>query len=404
MATLTCDVNEEAAATSSVTLGLTEVLAQIGRAVSGAVLAVSTLLGGSAALATSTATVSAGPELVSSAVATSTAPSQLRATLVAPSTGKASSWAIYGLGEDVDEAATASGGVRYVEPSGEGPGAVVMLIGRTTSAASTGAAASSALVGARAYELADDRAKGSSGLFGYTDLTLGSTGAAGSALVLSTSARAVLAQTGAATSSVVLTGARAELVTSAGVAASTVLVAPGIREELAVSAVVARSYALLVATMSSAWVMNTESGGMTRYTDLPVQSMAVVGGKVLALGEGGLYEFAGDTDAGVPITSSVLTGRLTLGSAAVKRLGDMIVSYSATGPMQLRVHVYGGANQGAYTYAMLPRAADAPRANRMKVGKGLVSKFWQFEWFGVGTRFDVTDVTVDVAPSTNRRI
>lgn len=403
MATLTCDVNEGAAATSSVTLGFSDLVASIGRAVSTTLLAVSALVGADHALATSTALPSSGPELVSTAAAASTAPTQLRATQVATSAGEASSWALHELVEMVEESALARGGVQYTYRLGEGPFVTVVLLGRTVSVVEAAAATSAATPYAAASVLVQERARATSAVPGLNDLVVSAAGSAASSVVLTRHTEVSLTATAVASTELVLVGDRDALLVSQGVASSTTTsqVVSGLVVE---SRGAGGSVAPLQAVLNSAWVMNTESGGMTRYTDLPVQSMAVVGGKVLALGEGGLYEFAGDTDAGVPITSSVVTGRLTLGSEALKRLGDMIVSYNANGPMQLKVHVYGGVNQGPYTYAMLPRDASAPRGNRIKVGKGLVSKFWQFEWFGVGTRFDVTEVTVDVAMSTNRRI
>ena len=388
MTTLTCDVNESAAASDRVFLGFSDLFASIGSAVTVAVLAISALAGTDTALAASTASAAAGPDLVETARASTSVPNRLQATTTAPSAGKAASWAFYDLQEVVLGAANASSSVLTsravlaLAPA-TAQGVAAPLVRASTTVAQTGVA--------------------SSALFGFNELVLASQGVAGSSVVLGRRLDAALTSQGAAGSSVVLAVDRGALAQSSGAATSSTPVSRTVAVSWAVSSGVATGRDLLP-TLRSAWVMNTETSGMTRYTDLPVQSLAVVGGKVLGLGDAGLYEFAGDTDAGAAITSSVITGRLTLGSEAVKRLGDMIVSYNATGPMQLRVHVYGGVNQGAYTYAMLPRAADAPRANRMKVGKGLVSKFWQFEWFGVGTRFDVTNVTVDVASSTNRRI
>ena len=388
MATLVCDVNEAAVATDTVTLGFTDIFTTIGRAVTVGLLAVTVMLGTESAVASTTVDLSAGPDLVETATASAEAPNQLLTTQAPASSAKAASWAFYDLLEDVDEVAQAT---------------ATALDSRSLLLTSQAQALGTALPELGAQLLVTSTAQASSALFGHNELLVVSQGEASSAVELSRRVDALLVAQGDATSAVELDAAREDVLVSSGVASSGTPDSFTAAVTWATSTGVASSQEVLT-TLRSAWVMNSESSGMTRYTELPVQSMAVVGGKVLALGDGGLYEFAGDTDAGAAITSSVITGRTTLGSEAVKRLGDMIVSYSATGPMQLRVHVYGGVNQGAYTYAMLPRAADAPRANRIKVGKGLVSKLWQFEWFGVGTRFDVTDVVVDVASSTNRRI
>lgn len=161
---------------------------------------------------------------------------------------------------------------------------------------------------------------------------------------------------------------------------------------------------LLVDAVSLGWVMNTESFAMSRYTQLPFSTMAVVKGRVLGLGEAGLYELAGETDLGRPIAAYVTTGRSMLGTNAVKRIPSVYLSGSAAGQLDLSVSVYG-TYKGTYTYSTVPRQSDAPRGHRVSLGRGLASVYWKFKLANKnGARFEIDTINADVAPSTNRRV
>lgn len=160
----------------------------------------------------------------------------------------------------------------------------------------------------------------------------------------------------------------------------------------------------LLTMFSQGWVMNTENFGMSRYTGMPIESLAVVGGRVLALGEAGLYELAGDTDAGELIPAAIVSGRSMLGTASKKRIPDVFLTGTFAAEMDLTVGVYG-AVKGDYTYTVARRDADSPRGTRVRLGKGLCSTYWKFTIANKnGGDFNINTMTADVAPSTTRRI
>jgi hypothetical protein len=139
----------------------------------------------------------------------------------------------------------------------------------------------------------------------------------------------------------------------------------------------ASSFAVLPTRMD-VWVMNTESTAMSRWTGVPVQSIAAVGGLILGAGEDGLFVMNSDTDDGAAITGSVLTGRLELGVPAIKGLSDIVVGYSSSGTMTVRVTAYSG--------------------------KGLKSRYYQFEFSAAdGAEFTIDTITAQVA-ANNRRV
>lgn len=134
----------------------------------------------------------------------------------------------------------------------------------------------------------------------------------------------------------------------------------------------------LFGRLYEAWVMNTQTSAMSRYTSLPFNSAAVIGGRVIGLGDGGFFELGGTTDAGKPIKALMKSGHLTLQSDNIKRLDDMTVGYTSTGTLQVTVAAYGGPLKGRWTYTAPPADAVSPRGNRLTLGRGLQAKYYQF--------------------------
>lgn len=153
--------------------------------------------------------------------------------------------------------------------------------------------------------------------------------------------------------------------------------------------------------LMQAWVMNAQTHAMSRYDGLPYKSVAVIAGRVIALGDTGFFELDSDADDGVAVKSKAVTGLLKLGTDKLKRLGDISIGYASKGPVAFTITQYGS-NTGSYTYALPPRTADAPRGGRVVPGKGLLSKYYQFTIAGQSLGLDYAQV--EVGSSTTRRI
>ena len=134
----------------------------------------------------------------------------------------------------------------------------------------------------------------------------------------------------------------------------------------------------LFGRLYEAWVMNTQNTAMSRYTSLSFNSAAVIGGRVIGLGDGGFFELGGTTDAGKQIKALMKSGHLTLQDDKIKRLDDVTVGYTSTGTLQVTVGAYGGKLTGRWTYTAPPVAAVSPRGNRLTLGRGLQAKYYQF--------------------------
>lgn len=122
------------------------------------------------------------------------------------------------------------------------------------------------------------------------------------------------------------------------------------------------------------WVVNTDTGANWTYRGWDFNSYMTWQGKYYAAAEDGFYELVGDTDAGEPIVSSILTGNSDLGTVQQKRMAYVYVGANADSGLSLVVHTDDG-QTNEYTIS----ARELMQNSRTSIGKGLRSKYWQFE-------------------------
>jgi len=126
------------------------------------------------------------------------------------------------------------------------------------------------------------------------------------------------------------------------------------------------------------WAALAESWGMSRYDGLPAAHIAVIGGRVMLGGEGGLFVLDGATDDGQLIAASADLGVTDLDSAQKKHLSNAYLAGSIVGTMRAGV---GDRDQGAETmwyYNFDPVNAPASITTRAKLGRGHNSYEFRF--------------------------
>lgn len=214
----------------------------------------------------------------------------------------------------------------------------------------------------------------------YTD-ALESTGSGASSLLPVRTADLVLAASGAGSSTVFAGISTNPILTSVGTGTSSVeFNDPG----------------------RIAWVMNTETTATSIYGNAGYQSMAVVGGKLCAVGPTGFVILEGQDDDGLNVNAEVASGFADYGVPQLKRVEGAFFSYTSDGTLQVKADVYGYTGTG-YEYGVELRAAAAPRTSRAVPGKGLVSRYWRWTVSNVdGADFKIFDASLDVAISTRR--
>lgn len=141
-----------------------------------------------------------------------------------------------------------------------------------------------------------------------------------------------------------------------------------------------------------AWAMNTESKGLSRYTNYPFNSMAKIGRRYIGAASDGLHELAGDTDNGADIEAFIRAGLYDCGTRLLKRLPEVFIAYTSDGTLVLRaITVNREGHKVAAHYRLPTRGAGAKQSNRFKLGRGLESVDWAFELHNVdGSDFDIS--------------
>ena len=150
-------------------------------------------------------------------------------------------------------------------------------------------------------------------------------------------------------------------------------------------------------------VLNLATQAPYFYDNFAFTGFASLGGRQFAVGPDGLYELGGDTDADQPIKARIETGMDTLGSALLKTVGAAYLGYTATAGLTLAATT--GQPEGA-TLQIYPLAetAKALTQTRVKLGKGVKARYWQFALANqAGGNFTIE--TLEVLPVTlGRRI
>lgn len=129
-----------------------------------------------------------------------------------------------------------------------------------------------------------------------------------------------------------------------------------------------------------AWVMNTQSKSLVKYTNYPFNSFMTVSGAIYGATDTGLYRLGGDTDAGQPIQARLRQGMSDFGTRLKKGFPAMYVGYTASGDLRLSV-VAADPRTGervAHAYRLHARAASSVREGRVKVGAGLQSIYFDY--------------------------
>lgn len=126
----------------------------------------------------------------------------------------------------------------------------------------------------------------------------------------------------------------------------------------------------------SGWVMNPEVFAVSTYSNYNFNSFAKhSNGKYLGANENGIYELDGTTDAGTYIESTIVTAAMDFGTSNLKQVTDLYIGYTSDGNIILKVRKDGDVE----VHYELSTYFNGLSTNRIKIGKGLVGRYWQFE-------------------------
>ena len=153
---------------------------------------------------------------------------------------------------------------------------------------------------------------------------------------------------------------------------------------------------------SFAWVLNSQSLAHSYYDGFVDFNSAVQLGKhIYMLSPSGLYELGGDSDDGKIIEAEVVTGQMDFGTIARKRVEQIDLGYVASGDLQAVVSCEGFDPSDPQTLEV--RDMQTAHTSRVRVGKGMVGKYWKFELKNrEGADFELFSIQSKVALSTRR--
>lgn len=146
------------------------------------------------------------------------------------------------------------------------------------------------------------------------------------------------------------------------------------------------------------WVVNTASGGSTRYDNYPFESVANIGGYLVGVSDAGIFELSGDSDDGDPINARVDYGLQRFGSGNLKRLEQIYLGIKSTGQMYVKVTAEGA----SYTYP-LRDFSEYMQTQRVTPGKGMRATYFGFELGNtLGSDFELSSFSTLVAETARR--
>ena len=144
-----------------------------------------------------------------------------------------------------------------------------------------------------------------------------------------------------------------------------------------------------------AWVLNTESVGLSRYTNYPFNSFMRIGQRYFGVHHGGVVELVGDSDMGNPISAKLRFGMFDFNDRHEKTFSDAFIGTAADGTLVLKA-IFVNRDTGEKNMAIYKvnyRPAASSRETRAKLGRGVQAVDFDFVLENVdGAYFDLKSI------------
>lgn len=169
--------------------------------------------------------------------------------------------------------------------------------------------------------------------------------------------------------------------------------------------VVTKSFGETNGSTATLIVVNADTAAISIY-ELPVSitGITTLDGVLYATTENGLYALDGDTDAGADIEWRIDTGVKNFGSPLLKRIGD--INFHARLESNARivadVETARGSARRSDRFELPAVTRSLYRDGIIKIGKGLASVYWGFDFSGTG-RIEIDEILLRVEPLSRRR-
>lgn len=149
----------------------------------------------------------------------------------------------------------------------------------------------------------------------------------------------------------------------------------------------------------NAWTANTDTWAMSRYSDLPINRLVVINGKLYGESKDGIYQM----DTGTEIVSATIeTGKIDFGEALVHPTSAYL-EYELNGSASMQVKTTQSGKQQAFRYPLPRERADELTNGRILFGRGLRGRHFTFVLNISATRGYLNSLAIN-ALSTKRRV
>lgn len=141
------------------------------------------------------------------------------------------------------------------------------------------------------------------------------------------------------------------------------------------------------------WVMN--EGAASEYRNYPFNGFTRFDAtkKYYGTSDEGLFLLEGEDDAGEPIEAWVKTALMDFGTGKLKKVPDVYVGFIGGNALLLKVVITDKGKQTEHQYRTTMPAGPDLHPGRFEVGRGLESRYWQFEIRNIdGAEFELDDI------------
>lgn len=139
------------------------------------------------------------------------------------------------------------------------------------------------------------------------------------------------------------------------------------------------------------WAINTRTGAVTEYSNFVFNSFCQMGHHYLGANDQGIWVLDGERDNGTNIIADVLSGKMQLGGSKFTSFRSVYLGINVrddSGQSFVLKMIAGDGRQ--FVYAVKPNAPGL--TTKVNMGKGLRSRYFQFELVSSGADFDLDSV------------
>lgn len=134
------------------------------------------------------------------------------------------------------------------------------------------------------------------------------------------------------------------------------------------------------------WAVNARTGATSEYTNYEFNSFAMVGNRYVGASPLGIFELAGDDDAGTDIIASLKNGWMQFGGSKFSSFKGAYLGVRGGGEFVLKIVTGDGKT---YNYSV---TAESMKTTRVQMGKGLRARYFSFELISTGQDFDLDSI------------